>query len=230
MDTATSALVVHSAKVQAPQRHNSESVLYYENQMTSSSSPSASAIVTSASASAMKTINRHGGWSQRVERKNQWNANSNSSNRLSASGTYGSDQEACNTSPSSPNGAEPAPLSVAERIHQLEWQSRSVPNLSRSGNDSTSASPQRRSSAQPLALANGGHTISLDPVSPPPPSVALSSSSSSPSPPSPERTAPVPVSSTDLLPQGGQVDPTQKYTFLDPDKRMRVADPTLKAI
>ena len=197
VDSTASALVVHSAKVQAPQRHNSESVLYYEHP-----APAAS--------TAMKTINRQGGWSQRVERKNQWN-----SNQLSATSTadHGHQEASARTSPSSPSGGEPAPLSVAERIHQLEWQSRSVPNLSRSGNDSTSSSPQRRSSAQPLALANGGHTISLDPVT-----------SSSPERVTPEAT----VDSAAVA--GSIQQQQQKYTFLDPDKRMRVADPTLKAI
>lgn len=150
----SAAHVVHSAKVQAPQRHNSESVLYYEHQQQPQPQQQHST-------GNYKTINRMGGWNQRViERKNQWNAQSSKQPALA--------EEPVET---------PAPLSVAERIHQLEWQSKSVPNLAQ-----RPAAKSQQSPASPASPA-------------------------SPTPREPER-----------------------YTFLDPDKRMKVADPTLKAI
>jgi hypothetical protein len=68
---ATATLVVHSANVQAPQRHNSESVLYYEREQSTKNpavggQPAPSPVCPSSSAN---TINRMGGWNQRVERK-----------------------------------------------------------------------------------------------------------------------------------------------------------------
>ena len=99
-----------------------------------------------------------------MERKNQWNAQQPTL-----------PEEPANSGVEA--GTAPTPLSVAERIHQLEWQSRSVPNLA------ARESPQR-------------------------PSTQLTESS---------------ATSTD--PQA-----SSRFTFLDPDKRMRVADPTLKAI
>ena len=138
----SAAHVVHSAKVSPPQRHNSESVLYYEQQQQQSTGN-------------FKTINRMGGWNQRViERKNQWNAQSSKQPTVA-------EETSVET---------PAPLSVAERIHQLEWQSKSVPNLAQQ-----KATPKSESPTSPTPQA-------------------------------------------------------EKYTFLDPDKRMKVADPTLKAI
>ena len=204
---AAAALVVHSAKVQAPQRHNSESVLYYEQHSTSSVSSSGGG-GGGPTTSGVKTINRMGGWSQRVERKNQWNSSQCSKQQPALP-----EEPAVSCSLSSGVDA-PAPLSVAERIHQLEWQSRSVPNLTKG-----MESPQRSVSARPTAgLSLLAANSSSDPVSPSTGgSRSSSSSSSSSSGSSPEKESP-----TDPL--------RSKYTFLDPDKRMRVADPTLKAI
>lgn len=85
-----------------------------------------------------------------------------------------------------------APLSVAERIHQLEWHA---------GSAASSAAPSSRSVPN-LAPPPPQRSVSID--------SALTASS---------------VGGTD---SSGQQQP--KYTFLDPDKRMKVADPTLKAI
>ena len=123
-------------------------------------------------------------------------------------------------------------LSVAERIHQLERQSRSVPNLTQQqqqqqqqhrgshGAMDAKNAPMHRSRPN-LTLANGGQSINVDakdataPISPTKDSESSSSSSSS-------------VSSNSS--SSSSSSSSTGYTFLDPDKRMRVADPTLKAI
>ncbi|XP_057379868.1 uncharacterized protein LOC130702235 isoform X2 [Daphnia carinata] len=222
---AAAALVVHSAKVQAPQRHNSESVLYYEQ--TAAAAVAGSATPVACPPTLAKTINRMGGWSQRVERKNQWNAVQSGCKQTSAA--LPEESSVSSTCLSSAPDAMSAPLSVAERIHQLEWQSRSVPNLSK-GLDS----PQRLT-CHSGATASGGAptrptglallTNSCDPLSPSTGGSRSSSSSTSSSSSSSSCSA-VGVAS----PEKDASDPLRKFTYLDPDKRMRVADPTLKAI
>jgi hypothetical protein len=51
----------------------------------------------------------------------------------------------------------PAPLSVAKRIHQLEWQSRSVPNLTKG----FESSPQRNNATHSGALPTRPTGLSL---------------------------------------------------------------------
>jgi len=64
--------VAHSAKVQAPQRHNSESVLYYE--ASASSGAGTGAGVGIAPVAAAKPPPTQRAWNHRVERNNQWNS------------------------------------------------------------------------------------------------------------------------------------------------------------
>jgi hypothetical protein len=228
---AAAALVVHSAKVQAPQRHNSESVLYYEREQSTTNPaaggpPAPSPVCPSSSAN---TINRMGGWNQRVERKNQWNA-VQSSKQATLPEESSSVSSSCLTS--AVDGT-PAPLSVAERIHQLEWQSRSVPNLTKG----LESSPQRNNATHSGAPPTRPTGLSLlanssDPLSPSTGGSRSSSSSSSSS----SSCSSVTGNNGNTGGSGGSPekessDPLRsKYTYLDPDKRMRVADPTLKAI
>ena len=184
-----SGLVVHSAKVQAPQRHNSESVLYYAAAATAEN-PS------NAAAAAKPQANR--GWNHRVERNNQWNNSQQQQQQPTAPYRSAAAEEVKDDGPRSPPIDTSQPPSVAERIHQLERQSRSVPNLSR-GIDKN---PLHRSRPS-LTLANGGQSINVD---------ASAQSAAS------------------ATPKESAKDDATKYTYLDPEKRLRVADPTLKAI
>ena len=211
---AAAALVVHSAKVQAPQRHNSESVLYYEREQSQCSASGPAAVCPSSTAA--NTINRMGGWNQRVERKNQWNAVQ--SNKQATLPEESSVSSSCLSSAVDTN---PAPLSVAERIHQLEWQSRSVPNLTKG---LESSSPQRSNNTSGIVPVTRPTGLSLVTNSSDPLSSRSSCSSSSSS------SSSCSVGGGNGSPEKESSDPLRKYTYLDPDKRMRVADPTLKAI
>lgn len=134
-----------------------------------------------------------------MERKNQWNAAAAAAQQPVPEETLG---EAGGVV------VPAAPLSVAERIHQLEWQSRSVPNLAAGQQQQRSGAP----SAAATVLANGANPAAAVMGS------TCSSSSSSSS---------CAAQQDESLSSSSS---SAKYTFLDPDKRMKVADPTLKAI
>ena len=128
----TAAGVAHSARVMAPQRHNSESVLYY-------APPSADTSPAPAVALKFKSIRNSpraaaaapATWNQRLEHSNHWNCSGSDYALATPAQGGGGEQESAAAPPRSPPVDTTQPPSVAERIHQLERQSRSVPNLAR---------------------------------------------------------------------------------------------------